>query len=109
MAMRIAADTRNDYLPEFEAVASDELGLLFERPPRFGTIRIGDVLQSTFRYLGTVRNAEVFYVFARLDPYEQSELIDRTSNTTENAANPAAVLPGSGAKVLTRVRRVNTP
>src|ERR1700704_3535703 len=35
MAMHIARETRNDYLPELEAVATDELGLLFERPPRF--------------------------------------------------------------------------
>ena len=33
MAMHIARETQNDYLPELEAVAGDELGLLFERPP----------------------------------------------------------------------------
>ena len=109
MAMRIAEDTQNDYLPELEAVAADELGLLFERPPRFGTIRIGDVLHSTFRYLGTVRTGEMFYVFARLDPYEQAELIERTSQNTENAATPATVVPVSGARIVTRARRVSTP
>lgn len=109
MAMRIAEDTQNDYLPELEAVAGDELGLLFERPPRFGTIKVGDVLQSTFRYLGTVRSGEIFHVFARLDPYEQSELIEQTSHRTENAANPAAVVPVTGARVLIRARRVSTP
>lgn len=109
MAMRIAEDTQNDYLPELEAVAGDELGHLFERPPRFGMIKIGDVLQSTFRYLGTVRTGEVFYVFARLDPYEQAELIERTGHNTENAATPAAVVPVSGARVVTRARRVSAP
>ena len=109
MAIRIAQETQNDYLPELEAVAGAELGLLFERPPRSGTLRIGEVLQSTFRYLGVVRTGELFYVFARLDPYERSELIEQINHNTENAANPAAVDPASGAKVLTRVRRVNTP
>jgi len=109
-AIRIAQETQNDYLPELEAVAGDELGLLFERPPRSGTLRIGAVLQSTFRYLGIVRNGEVFYVFARLDPYEQSELIEQVNHNTENAANPAAAGgPESAPKVLTRARRVNTP
>jgi len=109
MAIRIAQETQNDYLPELEAVAGDELGLLFERPPRSGTLRIGEVLQSTFRYLGVVRTGEVFYVFARLDPYERSELIQQIHHSTENAANPAAADPASGAKVMTRTRRVNTP
>lgn len=109
MAMRIAQETQNDYLPELEAVAGDELGLLFERPPRSGTLRIGEVLQSTFRYLGVVRTGEVFYVFARLDPYEQSELIEQMNHSSGNAANPAAVDPISRARALTRARRVNTP
>ena len=108
MAIRIAQETQNDYLPELEAVAGDELGLLFERPPRSDTLRIGEVLQSTFRYLGVVRTGELFYVFARLDPYERSELIEQINHNTENAANPAAADPASGAKVLTRARRVNT-
>ena len=109
MAIRIAQETQNDYLPELEAVAGDELGLLFERPPRSGTLRIGEVLQSTFRYLGVVRTGEVFYVFARLDPYERSEFIEQTNHNTENAANPAAADPASRPRILTRARRVNTP
>jgi hypothetical protein len=109
MAVRIAQETQNDYLPELEAVAGDELGLLFERPPRSGTLRIGEVLQSTFKYLGVVRSGEVFYVFARLDPYERSELIEQINHKTANAANSAAADPASGAKVITRARRVNTP
>jgi hypothetical protein len=107
--MRIAEDTQNDYLPELEAVAGDELGLLFQHPPKFGTIKIGDVLQSTFKYLGTVRTGDVFYVFARLDPYEQAESIEQSNHNLENAANPAAVVPVSGARVMTRARRVSTP
>ena len=109
MAMRIAQETQNDYLPELEAVAADELGLLFERPPRSGTLREGEILQSTFRYLGAVRNGEMFYIFARLDPYEQSELIEQKNRSSQKAANPTAVEPMSRARALTRARRVNTP
>ncbi|MDQ3173348.1 MAG: hypothetical protein M3Q91_06525 [Acidobacteriota bacterium] len=75
MAVRIARESRNDYLPELEAVSRDEMGLLFERPPRPDTLREGEVLRRTFRFLGVVRSGESFYIFARLDLYEQSELL----------------------------------
>jgi hypothetical protein len=108
MAMRIARETENDYLPELEAVASDEMSLLFERAPRFETLRIGEVVQTKFRYLGNVRAGEVFHVFARLDPYEQSELLE--ANPTANTSfNPATNQPVSGVKVVTRARRVSDP
>ncbi len=74
IAIRIAKETGNDYLPELEAVAADELGTLFEHPPNIATVPVGTVLNNTFRFLGPSRSGEVFYVFARLDPYEQSEL-----------------------------------
>jgi hypothetical protein len=109
MAMRIAEESQNDYLPELEAVAGDELTLLFERPPRSGTLKVGEVVQSTFRYLGSVRSGELFYVFARLDPYEQSELIERMNHGSDKAANPAASDSNSNVRVLNRARRVNTP
>lgn len=107
MAMRLATDSQNDYLPELEAVAGDELGLILERPPRSESLRIGEVLQTTFRYLGVVRTGELFYVFARLDPYEQSELTEKTQvtpgNATSSAADPVKTRP------ITRARRVTTP
>ncbi|MGI9068476.1 MAG: hypothetical protein ACR2HX_18985 [Pyrinomonadaceae bacterium] len=109
IAMRIAQETQNDYLPELEAVAADELGHLFERPPRSGTLKIGEVLQAKFRYLGAVRSGEPFYIFARLDPYEQAELIEQLNGSSVNAANPSAAGPISRGPALTRVRRVNTP
>ncbi len=77
MAMRLARQTRNDYLPELEAVTRDEFGLLFQEQPRPESLKIGEIRQNTFRFLGTVRSNETFYVFARLDPYEQSELLSR--------------------------------
>lgn len=85
MALRLARQTQNDYLPELEAVARDEFGLLFHRPPRPDSLRDGEVLQNTFRFLGAVRSGEIFYIFARLDPYEQAELMERAS---QNPAKP---------------------
>jgi len=107
-AIRIAQDSQNDYLPELEAVAGDELRLLFERPPRAGALRIGEVLQSTFRYMGVVRRGEPFYIFARLDPYEQAALMG-ANRSSDARIIPATPIPVSRTKALTRARRVNTP
>jgi hypothetical protein len=94
MAIRIARETRNDYLPELYAVARDELGTLFETPPRPETFREGEVLGDTFRYLGPVRTGELFYLFARLDIYEQAELLEKhgggASAPAARPADPAA-------------------
>jgi hypothetical protein len=81
MALRLARETHNDYLPELEAVAADELGLLFEQPPAATSLRQGQILRNTFRFLGTIKAGEQFYLFARLDPYEQAELIERAAAT----------------------------
>ena len=79
-AIRLARESHNDYLPELEAVAVDEMGLLFgSRPPLAARLKVGEVLKNTFRYLGAVRAGETFYVFARLDPYEQAELAEKAS------------------------------
>jgi hypothetical protein len=51
----------------------------------------------------------MFYLFARLDPYEQSELLEKVNHNTENAAGSAVSSPASGAKVVTRARRASTP
>ena len=109
MAIQIARETQNDYLPELEAVAGDELRLLFERPPRFQTLKVGEVVQTTFRYLGAVRSGDSFYVFARLDPYEQAELLEKGKDLHDNAAGSAVSNPMSGAKTTIRARRVSTP
>ena len=110
MAIRIARETENDYLPELEAVAADELGLLFEHPPRFQTLRVGQVVQTRFRYLGMVRSGDSFYIFARLDPYEQAELLQKSRQIVDNANGSIVSNPASGgSKVSTRVRRASTP
>jgi hypothetical protein len=75
MAIRLARETSNDYLPELEAVAGNEFRMLFgSSPPQVSTLKTGEVVRNTFRYLGMVRSGEPFYVFARLDPYDQAEL-----------------------------------
>src|SRR6185312_4066095 len=84
MAIRLARQTHNDYLPELEAVAGDEMRLLFgSSPPQPAQLKVGEVLRNTFRFLGVVRTGETFYLFARLDPYEQADL-----------SEPSAVGPG---------------
>jgi hypothetical protein len=84
MALRLARQTNNDYLPELEAVARDEFGLLFQRPPKPEVLKPGEVVQNTFRFLGAVRSTEVFYVFARLDPYEQADLMEGSGEKSAN-------------------------
>ena len=80
MAIRLARETHNDYLPELEAVSGDEMNLLFgSNPPQIARLKAGEVLRNTFRYLGPVRAGETFYLFARLDPYEQAELTEKSS------------------------------
>ena len=91
MAIQIARASHNDYLPELYAVARDELGTLFESPPDPATFRVGEVLNNTFRYLGAVRANEPFYLFARLDIYEQADLMKRAE---EQKGQPGAAQSG---------------
>ena len=106
MAIRIARASKNDYLPELYAVARDELGTIFETPPRPETFREGEVLNDTFRYLGPVRTGEVFYLFARLDVYEQAELLKKhgaqeptpAPRRAGEAAQPRKTSPGDAAQ-----------
>ena len=89
MALRLARETHNDYLPELEAVSAGELGLLFgPQAPAPSTLKAGEVVRNTFRFLGTVRSGEVFYLFARLDPYEQAELTEKAVSTKSPGARP---------------------
>lgn len=98
-AIRLARETHNDYLPELEAVATNEFGLLFEAPPPPATLKVGDIIANKFRYLGSVRAVEMFYVFARLDPYEQSELREKSTPKGGPDSDPTEIK-------TTRSRRV---
>ena len=106
IAIRIARESGNDYLPELEAVAGDELGTLFEHPPNVATLPIGKVLNNTFRFIGSLRAGEIFYVFARLDPYEQAELKAKGSEPIAGQPGSRSAKPGATA---TRPRRVVRP
>ena len=100
MAIRLARESHNDYLPELEAVAANEMNLLFgSKPPQPASLKVGEVLRNTFRYLGVVRSGEPFYLFARLDPYEQAELQQKTVSKTAAEIETAP-------KNATRARRV---
>jgi hypothetical protein len=118
MALRIARETHNDFLPELYAVTRDELGTLFDPPPQPATFRVGEVVDNTFRYLGPVRAAESFYMFARLDVYEQSELLRKQEaqpqpSTAASAAPSDASTtdntPRGNRPATTRARRVHIP
>lgn len=109
MAVKIANETNNDYLPELEAVTRDEFGLLFEKPPHAQEMRVGEVLHGTFRFLGVIRSAEPFYLFARLDPYEQAELSNtQNGNGVKVSAGPTTRTVSSSASSQ-RSRRVDVP
>ena len=109
MAVKIAKETQNDYLPELEAVTRDEFGLLFERPPKPQEMRVGEVLHGTFRFLGVVRSTEPFYLFARLDPYEQAELSGSDGGSGVKVGAGATTRPVSTSASSTRSRRVDVP
>ena len=80
MALKIARESNNDYLPELEAVSQGELDQLFEAPPTPADLRVGETLEYKFKFLGTVAaRGERFFLFARLDPYEQAEARKNTA------------------------------
>jgi hypothetical protein len=107
MAVRLVKQSGNDYVPELEAVTSDEMGTIFERPPRISGLRQNEVFANKFRFLGQVHAGEMFYLFARLDPYEQADLMSR-----EGGAAAASDSNAKGQRIgqsSTRARRVTPP
>ncbi|HEV7906381.1 MAG TPA: hypothetical protein VGO96_21260 [Pyrinomonadaceae bacterium] len=110
MALRIARETKNDFLPELYAVTRDELGTLFDPQPEPATFRAGEVVNNTFRYLGTVRSVEPFYLFARLDVYEQAELLQKQQEAQPQDAQPAATSSSAPeATPTTATTTINAP
>jgi hypothetical protein len=118
-AIRIARQTQNDYLPELEAVTRDEFGLLFDLPPELHQLQEGELLGYQFRFVGVAdAGRERFYVFARLDPYEQAELRKNEQETKRppakqpGAADAAPSAPDPDSETTTnnsRPRRVGNP
>lgn len=110
MAVRIARETGNDYLPELEAVALDEFEQLFAEPPPPTDLRLGETLDYQFRFLGTVPvRRDKFYLFARLDPYEQAELRKKGEASKVPPAAGTATAKPPAADTRSRPRRVNEP
>jgi hypothetical protein len=89
MAIRLARESHNDYLPELEAVSAGEMRLLFgPQAPPVSTLKVGEVVRNTFRFLGTIRSGDVFYLFARLDVYEQAELSEKSVSSKTGPSKP---------------------
>lgn len=109
MAIRLVRQSGNDYVPELEAVAPDELRTLFEKPPGPGALHPNAILANKFRFLATVHSGEVFYLFARLDPYEQAELMKREGKSSTARSEGPAKATAEGQRVgqtTMRPRRV---
>jgi hypothetical protein len=108
MAVTLVRHSGNDYVPELEAVTTDEFGTIFEAPPRPATLHPHEVFANKFRFLGAVRAGDTFYLFARLDPYEQAELLQRSSSEGSASLSSGNNAP-SGQRVgqnSSRPRRV---
>ena len=108
MAMRLVRQTGNDYVPELEAVTLDELRTLFETPPKLASLHASEIIDNKFRYLGSVHSGEAFYVFARLDPYEQAELMQQQTKPGASAGAGSSNGTANGLRVgeaATRPRR----
>lgn len=87
-AVKIASESEVDFVPEMEAIVEREFHLLFpENAPRTANLKVGDIY-AAYRYLGSVRNREVFYIFSRLDPFEEEALKAKTQNSPNAAAPP---------------------
>jgi hypothetical protein len=97
MAVRLVTKSGNDYVPELEAVTPDEFGTIFEKPPSPRSFRVNEIVTNTFRYLGQVNTGEVFYLFARLDPYEQAALMEAGNN--QPGSTPETDSTAKGQKV----------
>src|SRR5437588_8371761 len=116
MAVQIARANDSDYLPELEAVSQGEFDQLFDgAPPKPTDLQVGGVLEYKLRYLGSVSaRGEKFYLFARLDPYEQAELRKKGESKSQTNAHavttqPAAATQPASTGPSTRPRRINTP
>jgi hypothetical protein len=109
MAVRIARENKNDYLPELEAVSQVELDQLFESPPQPSELQVGATLEYKFKFLGAVAaRGERFYLFARLDPYEQAEERKKAEASPRPDAHAATANP-SATPSNARPRRVSAP
>lgn len=117
MAVRIARENKNDYLPELEAVSESEFDQLFDGPlPKPASLQAGEVLEYKLKYLGAVvSRGERFYLFARLDPYEQAELRKKAveaqpqTNARAGVPQPSTTPQPAATDARVRPRRASAP
>lgn len=105
ISTRIVLATGNDYIPELEAITRDEMRNLFEVPPATHSLELNRVLNNTFRFLGVERAGEAFYVFERLNPYEQAELMEKAKNERGAPRVEIAPQPPVGSRPRRAVSR----
>ena len=65
--LNLVKGSGNDYVPELHVAAASELDQLIEDGTSLVRgIKPGDVLKDKWRYIGSVRRGETFYIFERL-------------------------------------------
>ena len=70
----------------------------------------GTTLEYKFKFLGTIAaRGERFYVFARLDPYEQAEERKKSAPAPQPNAHAATASPSPTPPANARPRRVTSP
>jgi hypothetical protein len=114
MAIRVCRESGVDFVPELEALAPDEFGTVFENPPRAASLKINQIVENKFRYLGMVRAGEAFYLFARLDPYEQQQLKKKSAELGQTSSpelqnRPVSAPSAGGEEKAARPRRATPP
>ncbi len=110
MAIRLVRQSGNDYVPELEAVTADELRTLFEQPPRVSALRANEIIANKLRFLASAQTGELFYLFARLDPYEQAELMERQKTAPLASSSGIGTGAANGQRIgqtTTRPRRTS--
>lgn len=106
ISTRMVRATGNDYIPELEAITRDEMRNLFEVPPATRSLEPNRVINNTFRFLGVERAGEAFYVFERLDPYEQAELMEKAKNDRSAPPVESAPQPPAGSRPRRAISRI---
>ena len=105
IAIELVRQSGNDYVPELEAVTSDEMRTLFDIPPKVSALRANQVLNDKFRFVRVVRTGEAFYVFVRLDPYEQAELMQKHATNSQQQTSAGQGAGSQRTTPPTRPRR----
>ncbi|MBC7795484.1 MAG: hypothetical protein H7Z37_01265 [Pyrinomonadaceae bacterium] len=88
-AIKLARKTDNDFMPELDAVTQKEFPTLFTgEQPRIADLRENEIYDSVYRYLGTSKSTETFYIFARLNPFEEQAVRETQQNKDVTSTKP---------------------